>query len=151
MNYIQRIGHWGDVHHPKWIDIIRMGLGAFLFYKGIDFIQNMSTMIAMMANKTPFGTFGVVMLGQYVAYVHLVGGLLLIFGLCTRIASLLQIPILVGAIIFINNSGGMFRPYAEMFVSVLVLLLLVYFLIAGNGPWSFKIHNEDEGKAGSED
>jgi hypothetical protein len=28
---------------------------------------------------------------------------------------------------------------------------LVYFLIAGNGPWSFKIHNEDEGKAGSED
>jgi putative oxidoreductase len=151
MNYLQRVEHWGDLHHPKWIDILRMALGAFLFYKGIDFMQNMSTIIGMMANKTPFSTFGVVMLGHYVAYVHLIGGLLLVLGLSTRVACLLQIPVLVGAIVFIRSSGGIFDPYSEMYVSVIVLALLVYFLIAGNGPWSFKVHNEDEGKAGSED
>jgi putative oxidoreductase len=146
MNNIQRIEHWGDVHHPKWADILRIGLGGFLFYKGIDFIQNMSRLIAMMADKTPFGTFGVVMLSNYVAYVHLIGGLLLIFGLCTRVASLLQIPVLIGAILFIHAPGGVFNSYSEIYQSVIVLALLIYFLVAGNGPWSLKIKNEDDGK-----
>jgi len=145
MNYIQRIGHWGDVHHPKWIDILRMALGAFLFYKGIDFILNMSMLIGMMSYRTPFGSFGIEMLGHFIAYIHLIGGLLLFFGIASRVASLIQIPILVGAIIFIHSSGS--QPYSELYQSIIVLALLIYFLIAGNGPWSFRIKNEDDGKA----
>ncbi|MEI9933679.1 MAG: DoxX family protein [Ferruginibacter sp.] len=95
MNYVQRFEHWGDTHHPKWIDIIRIALGVFLCYKGFDFLKNMSLLIAAMANKTPFNTFEVVMLGHYIAYAHMIGGLLLIVGIGTRIASLMQIPILM--------------------------------------------------------
>jgi putative oxidoreductase len=146
MNYIQRVGHWGDVHHPKWIDILRMGLGAFLFYKGIDFIQNMSTLISVMSYRTPFGSFGVELLGHYVAYVHLIGGLLLFLGISVRMASLFQLPILIGAVIFMHSSEAVLRPYSELYLSWIVLALLVYFLIAGDGPWSFKVRNEDDGK-----
>lgn len=142
MNYVQRFEHWGDTHHPKWIDIIRIALGVFLCYKGFDFLKNMSLLIAAMANKTPFNTFEVVMLGHYIAYAHMIGGLLLIVGIGTRIASLMQIPILIGAIIFINASGGIFRPYSELVLSIIILALLIYFLIAGNGPLSIKMQEE---------
>ncbi len=145
MNYVQRLEHWGDMHHPKWIDIIRIALGGFLCYKGFDFLQNMSLLIAAMANRTPFGTFEVVMLGHYIAYAHMIGGLLLIAGIGTRVASLMQLPILIGAIIFINTSGGIFKPYSELILSVIILALLIYFLIAGNGPMSVKMREEKPG------
>jgi uncharacterized membrane protein YphA (DoxX/SURF4 family) len=76
------------------------------------------------------------MVGHYVVFAHLVGGLMLAVGLLTRAACILQIPILLGAIIFINMSDGMFRPFSQMVITVLCLAGLIYFLIAGNGPWS---------------
>ncbi|HMH34800.1 MAG TPA: DoxX family membrane protein, partial [Puia sp.] len=84
------------------------------------------------------------MLGNYIAFSHLLGGFLLILGLLTRFACLLQIPILLGAIIFINSSGDVLKPFSELALSILVLLLLIYFLIVGNGPWSFKLAAEDK-------
>ncbi|MBD0295079.1 MAG: DoxX family membrane protein, partial [Flavisolibacter sp.] len=45
-------------------------------------------------------------------------------------------PILLGAIIFVHSSDTL-RPYSELLLSILVLLLLIYFLIVGNGPWSY--------------
>ncbi|MDX5339191.1 MAG: DoxX family protein, partial [Cyclobacteriaceae bacterium] len=34
MNIITKIEHWGDTHHPKWIDILRIALGLVILYKG---------------------------------------------------------------------------------------------------------------------
>jgi len=137
MNLVQRLEYWGDHHHPKWLDIIRIGLGIFLCYKGIEFLGNMSIMLNLLTNKLSFGSFTVVMLSNYIAFAHLLGGFLLVLGLLTRFACLIQIPILLGAIFFINSSGDMLKPFSELSLSILVLLLLIYFLIAGNGPWSF--------------
>src|ERR1700757_3012031 len=65
MNYIQQIEHWGEVHHPRWMDIVRIGLGVFLCYKGITVLMNMSQFVALLYNSAPFGagysSFGVVM------------------------------------------------------------------------------------------
>ncbi len=82
--------------------------------------------------------------GHYAAFAHMVGGILLALGLFTRLACLIQIPVLLGAIIFVNTSRDMLRPYSELILSILILLLLIYFLIAGNGPWSFKIAEEED-------
>lgn len=148
MNLLQRIGLWGDSHHPKWLDFIRIALGIFLFYKGIDFLRNMGDMVGLMSNnKMLFGSFKLIILGHYIVSAHLIGGFLLVIGLFTRFACLIQIPILIGAIIFINFSGNIWRPYSEIFLSILVLLLLIFFLIEGNGPISFnKIVDEQEKK-----
>jgi uncharacterized membrane protein YphA (DoxX/SURF4 family) len=135
MNVLQRLEFWGDRHHPKWADILRFALGIFLCYKGIEFLENMSTMISRMSGFLPNSYFALSMVGHYVVFAHLVGGLMLAFGLLTRAACLLQIPILIGAIFFINQEE-MFRPFQQMAVTIVVLAGLIYFLIAGNGPWS---------------
>lgn len=137
MNLLHRIEHWGNTHHPKWIDIVRVAFGIFLCYKGIDFLAHMSTELNRLANKLPTPPFTLLVVGHYVVFAHLLGGFLLAIGLATRLACLIQIPILLGAIIFVNSSDGLFTPYSELALSILVLLLLIYFLIVGNGRWSF--------------
>lgn len=144
MNIVQRLELWGDNHHPKWIDIIRIGLGLFLCYKGIEFLMNMSAMSGLLGTKMSFGSFTIMLLMNFVAFAHLLGGFLLVLGLLTRFACLIQIPILIGAIVLVNSSGGVFKPFSELTLSILVLLLLIYFLIVGNGPWSFKLSKEQE-------
>ena len=142
MNFLQRLELWGDRHHPKWLDIVRIALGIFLCYKAIDFLNNMSDLVNLMSHKTSFGSFTYILAGHYAVFAHLLGGILLIFGVLTRFACLIQIPVLLGAIFFVGSNGDMLRPYSELFLSILVLLLLIYFLIAGNGPWSVKMNEE---------
>jgi len=147
MNLVQRFEHWGDTHHPKWLDIIRITLGLFLCYKGADYLQNMSLLINLMTFKSPFSSFMIIILGHYVAFAHIVGGILLTLGVFTRFACLIQLPVLIGAIIFINSNKDIFGTYSELFFSILVLLLLVYFLIVGNGPWSLNIGDGERKRA----
>ena len=144
MNLLQRLEKWGVSHHPKWMDIVRIALGIFLCYKGVDFLFNMSKLINLMSNRTSFGSFAYIMAGQYVVFAHIIGGIFLIFGLFTRFACVIQIPILIGAILFVNSSPEMLQPYSELIISIVVLILLIYFLIAGNGAWSFKIPEEEK-------
>lgn len=136
MNYAQRIELWGDRHHPKWLDIVRVLLGIFLCYKGFEFLSNINLLQNAMNNKLSSNAFGLTLLSHYVLFAHIFGGALLILGLLTRVACIIQIPVLLGAIFFINSSGNIFRPFSELWLSILVLLLLIYFLIVGNGPWS---------------
>ena len=145
MNLVEKFENWGDRHHPKWLDIIRIALGIFLCWKGIDFLRNTSDLISVMTNRSPFGSFVIILLAHYVAFAHVLGGLFLAIGMFTRAACLIQIPILLGAIIFvnINVTREAFSPYSELFLSIIVLLLLIYFLIIGNGPLSVKMPPEE--------
>jgi hypothetical protein len=51
------------------------------------------------------------------------------------LSALIQIPILIGAVI-INLSMGIFTPGSELVFSLLVLVLLVFFLFEGGGELS---------------
>ncbi|CAN5232364.1 hypothetical protein BH20BAC1_BH20BAC1_05380 [soil metagenome] len=148
MHILQRLEVWGDSHHPRWMDFVRIALGIFLCYKGVDFLLHMSKLINLMNTSASFsfGSFAYILAGHYVTFAHITGGIFLILGLFTRFACLIQIPILLGAVIFINTSREMLQPYSELVLSILVLLLLVYFLIAGNGPFSFKIPENKKGR-----
>ena len=148
MNLLEKFENWGDRHHPKWLDIIRIALGLYLCYKGVDFLRNNSNLIALMKNRSPFSEFVIILIGHYVAFAHLIGGLFLTIGMFTRAACLIQIPILLGAIIFvnINVTRDTFSPYSELFLSIIILLLLIYFLIIGNGPLSVKMPPEEHQK-----
>ena len=139
MNLLQKIEYWGEHHHPKWLDILRIALGIYLIYKGISFLLNMSEMVGLLTtNQVMFGSFKVIVLAHIIVFAHIVGGALIAVGFFTRFACLIQIPILLGAILFVNLSGEIFRPYSEIVSSIIVLLLLIYFLIVGNGPWSYE-------------
>ena len=146
MDLLHRLEFWGDRHHPRWMDIVRIALGVFLVYKAVDFLNNMSDLVSLMSQNTSFGSFAYILAGHYVVFAHLLGGILLIFGVLTRFACVIQIPVLIGAIFFVGTNQEMLRPYSELLVSIVVLLLLVYFLIAGNGPLSVKLDEEEKFK-----
>lgn len=133
MNLVQRVEHWGDTHHPQWLDIVRIALGIFLCYKGVQFLTNMGGMLNLMTTKMSFGSFTSVLMSNYISFAHILGGILLILGVLTRFACLLQIPVLLGAIFFISISPDMYRPFSELALAIVVFLLLVLFLIVGNG------------------
>ncbi|MBL7699774.1 MAG: DoxX family protein [Chitinophagaceae bacterium] len=138
MNLAHRLELWGDRHHPKWLDIIRILLGVFLCYKGFEFLNNMGVLLDMMNNRLSFNAFSVIVISHVTVFVHILGGFLIALGLLTRFACLIQIPILIGAVFFVNSSGNLLQPFSELWLSIVVLLLLVCFLIVGNGAWSFE-------------
>jgi putative oxidoreductase len=136
MSTVERLEHWGDTHHPRWLDIIRIALGIFLIIKGIQFLTNMSELVNAVGTTISFNSFALIMVAHFVVFAHMVGGLFLTLGLFTRAACILQIPILIGALIFLRSNEGALAPYSQWMVTVLTLLLLCFFLIVGNGPLS---------------
>ena len=146
MNLIQRLEYWGERHHPKWMDIVRIALGLFLCYKGADFLNNMSDLIGIMSSSKYSDSIWYILAGHYTVFAHIAGGIFLALGVFTRIGCLIQIPVLLGAVFFVSTNQEMLRPYSDLFLTILVLLLLIYFLIAGNGPWSVKV-KEDKSKS----
>jgi len=134
MNTIQKVETWGDLHQARWFPVLRIMLGLIIFIKGIFFIQNTDAIYNMIAHSAV--SIYAVFLAHYVALAHLMGGFLIIIGLVTRLAVLFQIPILAGAIIFINADKGLFTIHSELGLSILVLALLIFFLIFGSGKYS---------------
>ncbi|MBS1512314.1 MAG: DoxX family protein [Bacteroidetes bacterium] len=146
MNYLHRLELWGESHHSKWLDIIRVALGLFLCYKGISFLFDMSVLIGYLNNSNMgAGSFALVLLGQVIVVLHLLGGFFIAIGLHTRLACISQMPILIGAIILLRfTENGSVAPQ-ELTTSIVVLLLLILFLVLGNGPWSYdKMYKENK-------
>jgi uncharacterized membrane protein YphA (DoxX/SURF4 family) len=142
MDLLHRLEYWGERHHPRWMDIVRIALGIFLVYKGIDFLRNMSDLVTFMSINTSFSSFVYILFGHLIVFAHIMGGIFIALGTMTRAACLMQIPILLGAIFLVNLPGA--RPYSELLISIVVLLLLIYFLIAGNGPLSVKVEEPEK-------
>ncbi|MBB6611866.1 DoxX family protein [Pontibacter sp. Tf4] len=131
---MHRVEHWADSHHPAWLDFLRMALGIFLMIKGFMFVQDTEALFRILhKSQFPWVSVG---LAHYVAFAHLVGGFFIAIGLITRIAILFQIPILLGAVFFINPNHGFYSENTELWSSIIVLLLLIAFLIFGSGRFS---------------
>ncbi|WP_316837671.1 DoxX family protein [Pedobacter nutrimenti] len=138
MNVIHKIEHWGDMHRAKWLDIVRIALGLLIFFKGIALISNNAASQELLLQNNVYGFSGLMasLAIHIVAFVHLVGGLLITIGLVTRFAAVIQIPILLCAIFFVNISRGFSMLNSELWLSVIVLLLLILFWVVGSGPFS---------------
>lgn len=134
MNIVQKIGRWGDTHHPRWLDILRITLGIIILAKGISFVNDRDA-VADLVRQTHF-QLSIWSAVHYVVFAHLVGGLFIIFGFQTRLAVIFQIPILIGAVFFVNITNGFNFLNSELWISLAVLVLLLVFLIVGSGKYS---------------
>ena len=138
MNTIEKITHWGDIHHPGWMDILRMGLGGIIFYKGLEFASNIEGLRATIESSGfILWTF---LFAHYIILSHVMGGILIALGLITRWAIIFQIPILIGAVILNGKQSGLFDFYSQLWFSIIVLALLIAFLVYGSGPFSVDEH-----------
>ncbi|AEV33902.1 putative membrane protein [Owenweeksia hongkongensis DSM 17368] len=131
MATIKSLNKWANAHTYYPLDLLRIGLGIFLLIKGVLFIGDSHTLSDLAAPLQGFGGF--MLLIHYVAPAHLIGGILIIFGLLTRWAVIAQLPILFGAII-INFIGPM--DVGNLFSSVLVMGLCMFFTVYGSGKHS---------------
>jgi putative oxidoreductase len=124
-------------HDLGW-DALRIYLGFVLFLKGAAFLLNLDALREIFANSG----FDHPSLAEPLAVTHLAGGLMLTFGLFTRIAAAVQLPILAAALVFVHGREGMFRPEQGFEYALLILVLLTLFAIGGAGrisvDWSFK-------------
>lgn len=134
MNLVQRVETWGDTHHPAWTDGLRIILGLILFIKGVYFINDTEYVMSLVGGAN-FRVMPIVLV-HYVAFAHLMGGFLIMVGCLTRLAVLAQLPILVGAVFFVNISRGFTYMNSELWLSIMVLALLITFLVIGSGPFS---------------
>ncbi|HUP12515.1 MAG TPA: DoxX family protein [Niastella sp.] len=133
MGTLQQINRWSLAHNPRWLVVLRVALGICLFFKGIFFLANTSTLEelvrgSLVANRADWMVI-------FITWSHLLGGFLIIIGLLTRWAVMLQIPILMGAIIFVNTQRDSFGAF-ELPFAFIILFLLILFLIEGGGPIS---------------
>ncbi|NIJ55932.1 putative membrane protein YphA (DoxX/SURF4 family) [Dyadobacter arcticus] len=131
---MDRIEHWGDAHHPAWMDTVRIALGVFLFAKGISFISD-TTQLSRLVTGLDLHLYTVAAV-HYVAFAHIFGGFLIAMGCLTRIASIIQIPILLIAVFFVNFRMGFSYLNSEFWISMITLILVVTFSIVGSGRFS---------------
>ena len=128
---------WADAHRDYWLDCVRIYLGLGLFARGLLLITNTSPgyfVDLLQRSGTSWVTSGALL--HYVMIAHFVGGFLLTIGFLTRIAALVQIPILFGAVFFIHRQDGLFALGQSLEFSALVLFLLCVFVIGGAGKLS---------------
>ena len=131
--------HWGDAHHPAWLDFVRIALGLLLLGRGVSFISDtdyLSSLIGSMKGLNMWTMAAV----HYVAFAHLVGGFMIALGIMTRFASAVQIPILFVAVFFINVSQGFSYFNSELWLSIVTLALLIVYVIVGSGKFSADEH-----------
>jgi len=122
-------------HNDVALDLIRGFLGVALFIRGVLFIADSSRIISLI--QVGNMDYLVPALLLYAAILaHILGGLMLAVGLMTRIAALIQIPVLMGAVFIAIVQGGLFLPEQSLEISVLVLVLLSVLFVFGSGPLS---------------
>lgn len=148
MNLIHRIEEWGDSHHPRFLDVIRVALGIFLFLKGLGFMESSASLKAMIESQPGIALSSgwLMAVVYYVIFVHFVGGILITLGVMTRLSALVQLPVVFCAVIFIDYLQSPFNT--DLISSVTAFVLLIVFAVIGSGKWSLESYLESFGDQG---
>jgi uncharacterized membrane protein YphA (DoxX/SURF4 family) len=122
--------------------LLRVILGGALFIKGVDFIRNKVILHQVIAETNLLEKFSV--LEAVIPWIHLLGGLLIIIGMYTRLVIFIQIPLVIGAIIVLYNTKNSSFYSMEMIFAVIILIMLFIYLKFGDGFYSWRnlIHKE---------
>jgi uncharacterized membrane protein YphA (DoxX/SURF4 family) len=116
------------------LDLLRIYLGIALFAMGIFFLIDRDFLPGVLEGQGTLQTLQTP-LNNLVPLVHIVAGGLLAAGLLSRIAALVQIPVLAGAV-YVYLDDGFFTPAQTLEFVTLVLFLLVLLAVFPPGRLS---------------
>jgi uncharacterized membrane protein YphA (DoxX/SURF4 family) len=116
--------------------MMRIFIGGALVIRGLLFISDPHKLTQLAGSEQYFWMY------SYIAIVHLVGGFMLMIGFFTRLAALIQIPILFGAVFVIHLSKGFLQSGQSLELSIMVLFLLIIFFLFGAGELSIDIKKQ---------
>jgi len=115
-------------------DLVRVYLGIGLFVRGVLFVSRPELVLNYLSSSEswilPYA------IAHYVALAHIGGGVLLALGLTTRLAVVVQLPVLFGAVFMVHSGDSLLTAGQSLEFSALVLMLLVVYLCVGSGPLS---------------
>jgi uncharacterized membrane protein YphA (DoxX/SURF4 family) len=131
------------------LDVIRIYLGIGLMVRGGLFIGNPDVLVELLSRTDHW--FLPLAAAQYVVAAHLCGGILLALGLGTRVAAAVQIPPLVGAVLFVHWGEGLLTAGQSLEFAALVLAMLSVFSVFGAGrlsldAWITRRNRETQGE-----
>jgi putative oxidoreductase len=115
-------------------DLLRIYLGVALFIRGALFVANPDRLVGLVGSSGDW--FVPLLVAHYVGIAHLGGGILLALGVATRVAALVQIPVLLGAVFLVHWGDGLLRAGQSLELAGLVLAMLVTYAVFGAGPLS---------------
>jgi putative oxidoreductase len=127
---LHHASYWLRSHRGFIADLVRIYLGIGLLIKGVFFLMHPEALSAS-AGSLPATWV------SFVPYVHILGGFFLALGLATRVAAILQVPIVAAALFAVHLPNMSTMAAREAFeFSSLTLFLLVLIAIWGGGPLS---------------
>jgi len=135
MNIPGKISSWDD-HYPFVFVILRVTLGIILAFRGIFYLTSIQPLFHLIQSSSLNELNINRSLALFVCWVHLLGGTLIILGLLTRISAVAQIPILLGAIFFVDLNRSLSPGLSDLLLAILVLILSGWFAWAGAGKIS---------------
>jgi putative oxidoreductase len=135
---------WVDQHPDVFVDLIRIYLGIGLFVKGMYIMDHRDEILTMVGGQN--FSLTMVAAAHYVIPAHLVGGVLLAFGILTRWAAAAQIPPLLGALFyaFLPRFTALEMRQSVEFTT-LVLFLLALITLFGEGRIALEHHRRPVG------
>jgi uncharacterized membrane protein YphA (DoxX/SURF4 family) len=134
MSDLKEANHWIKIHGDLALDMVRMYLGIGLMVKGVYFMTHSDYLLQLM-DSVGSTWFAPAILAHYIILAHFFGGLMLTVGLITRVAAIVQLPILLSALMYVHMprmyTSVESRESAEFAGLVLFLLALISIYGAG--------------------
>lgn len=125
MKNFNEILEWLSDQPKVAYSLIRIFLGAALFIRGFVLMSNPEAMLELAGGHDLFIWFSYITIG------HFLGGLLIMFGLFTRVGAFFQIPILLGAVFIVSDKSLVMGGQSIELAGMVLFLLLVYFIFGG--------------------
>ena len=111
----------------------RCHAGGALFVRGYLFVTSQEVLYDFIDAQ---GLLVAGMAIHYISLAHLYGGFIMAFGLLTRVAALVQVPILASAVFLVHLDEGLFSSGQSFELAMLVLFLLLVICAFGPGKLS---------------
>src|SRR5258708_5763472 len=101
MKDVQAMNQWIKTHGDLALDLVRIYLGIGLMVKAVYFMTHSEYLLEIMQTNGSLW-FAPALVAHYIVFAHLCGGLCLALGLLTRVAAVIQLPILLAALFYIH-------------------------------------------------
>jgi putative oxidoreductase len=119
--------------------VLRIALGAILIPHGLQKLFGAFGGMGLEKNAALFDKIGYapgIFWGTLVGCTELIAGILLVIGLFTRPAALAVVIFMLNGVYFLSNTGGFFWTKVGSEFAILILVVALFLLIRGAGPWS---------------
>ncbi|NND70676.1 MAG: DoxX family protein [Rhodothermales bacterium] len=131
------------VHVPWYVDAVRIATGAVLAAGGVQYILSQSSAMRVL-EETGLDFISSTLLIPLFTLAILVGGILLIFGLLTRLAASVQVPLFILFLFGHELRSEVPGIHYAVWFDVALLVAIVVCVVFGSGRFSLDAYMREK-------